>query len=172
VRAFPITLNPIWKLIRGAVLASDNRASNLQSPNHVRFTQLRPRKRVLAKGYVRFTPESGHSSVGAAAAVYQKLSELMLADKPRLGVGLGVINFFPRAVHKRPSAGVTDDCRHAAVVAIVRFVHFRSKLEGVGSLFSGYRHSKRKQRLSLIFVPISRFARFISITIKQFNVIG
>jgi hypothetical protein len=102
----------------------------------------------------------------------KKLSELMLADKPRLGVGLGVINFFPRAVHKRPSAGVTDDCRHAAVVAIVRFVHFRSKLEGVGSLFSGYRHSKRKQRLSLIFVPISRFARFISITIKQFNVIG
>ena len=54
----------------------------------------------------------------------------MLADKPRLGVGLGVINFFPRAVHKRPSAGVTDDCRHAAVVAIVRFVHFRPKLEG------------------------------------------
>src|SRR4029078_5134292 len=99
----------------------------------------------------------------------QKLSELMLADKPRLGVGLGVINFFPRAVHTRPSAGVTDDCRHAAVVAIVGFVHFRSNLGGVGSLFSGYRHSKRKQRLSLIFVPISRFARFISITIEQFH---
>ena len=58
------------------------------------------------------------------------LSELMLADKPRLGVDLGVINFFPRAVHKRPGAGLTDDCRHTAIFAIIRFAHFRPKLEG------------------------------------------
>ena len=57
----------------------------------------------------------------------KKLSEFMLADKSRLGVGLRVINFFPRAVHKRPSAGLTDDCRHAAIVAIIRFVHFGLK---------------------------------------------
>lgn len=47
----------------------------------------------------------------------------MLADKPRLGIGLGAINFFPGALHKRPSAGLANDCWYAGIVAIVGFVH-------------------------------------------------
>ena len=61
-------------------------------------------------------------------AVHQKVVEFMLADKSRLGVGLGVTNFFPRTFHKRPSAGLTDDCRHAGIVAIIRFIHSDRRL--------------------------------------------
>lgn len=54
----------------------------------------------------------------------------MLADKARLGVCLGVIDLFPRALDKRPGAGFADDCWHAGIVAIIRFFHFGGRRLG------------------------------------------
>ena len=69
------------------------------------------------------------------------MSEFVFADKPRLGVGLGAIDLFPGALHKRPSAGLTDDCWHAGIVAIIGFIHFGGRRLNEGP----YRPTWRRQ---------------------------
>jgi hypothetical protein len=57
------------------------------------------------------------------------MTDFMLADKARFGVGLSVIDFFPCALDKRPGAGFADDCWYAGIVAIILF--FISASEGL-----------------------------------------
>jgi len=52
----------------------------------------------------------------------------MLADKLRIRISLCAINFFPGPLHKRPSAGLTNDCWDPDIVAIVRLIHFGGRI--------------------------------------------
>ena len=73
------------------------------------------------------TQSTEFGSGGERLPSQSNASAQLLADKSRLRVGLDAINFFPRAFYKRPSASLTEDCRHARIIAIIRIVHFGLK---------------------------------------------